>query len=148
MDEALVTALPVTPVFSKETLLNGVPAQIDCVEVGGHLLAISKGPLKVASLEDEWYEDLDNPAGVIAGLRRTREVKVDLLTFWQRVPDTQPLYPYYHEWENIAALPVSTYEHWWNKQIKSRVRNQIRKAEKDGSRCSREPPTTTSSCGA
>lgn len=132
MDEALVTALPVTPLFRKETLLNGVPAQIDCIKVGGQLFSVSKGPLRVASLEDEWYEDLDDPVGVLAGLRRTREVKVDLLTFWQRLPHTQPLYPHYYEWEDIAALPVSTYEHWWKKQINSKSRNMIRKSEKHG----------------
>ena len=36
------------------------------------------------------------------------------------------------EWEQIALLPIQSYDHWWNHQIKSRVRNQIRKSEKEG----------------
>jgi len=36
------------------------------------------------------------------------------------------------EWEEIAALPVQSYDHWWNHQIKSRIRNLIRKSEKEG----------------
>lgn len=132
MDQTIKTALPVGAVFRKETLLNGVPGHVDCVEVGGHVLAVSNGPVRIASLEDEWYADLDDPEGVVAGLRAHREVRADIFTFCQRLPDAQPRYAYLREWEDIAALPVSTYDHWWNKQIKSRVRNQIRKAEKEG----------------
>src|SRR5262245_20717674 len=29
-------------------------------------------------------------------------------------------------------MPIGSYEAWWSRQIKSRVRNQIRKAEKEG----------------
>ena len=36
------------------------------------------------------------------------------------------------ECEDIAVLPVKSYDHWCEQQIKSRVRNQIRKAEKEG----------------
>lgn len=132
MDSALNTPHHVGRVFTKETLVNGVPASINCVEVGGRLFSVGGAPVRVARLEDEWYEDLDEPAGVIEGLRGNREVRADLLTFVQRLPHTEPRFSYYFEWEDIAALPVSTYEHWWKSQIKSRVRNQIRKAEKDG----------------
>lgn len=132
MNETIVTPLPVTSDLSKETLLNGAPVQIECIQVGEQLLSVNRGLLTVARLEDEWYDDLDNPAGVIAGLTEARDLKVDLLTFWQRLPHTQPIHPYYYDWESIASLPVSTYQHWWDKQIKSRVRNQIRKAEKEG----------------
>src|SRR5262249_37200537 len=30
------------------------------------------------------------------------------------------------------ALPITSFDHWWNKQIKSRTRNLIRKTEKSG----------------
>ncbi|MEY6434008.1 hypothetical protein ABC977_16510 [Thioalkalicoccus limnaeus] len=132
MNEPVVTPLPVTSVFRKETILNGTPVQIDCIEVGGQLFSVRKGLLTVACLEDEWYEDLKNPAGVIAGLRQACELRADLLTFWQRPPYTEPVHPYYYEWESVASLPVTSYQHWWDKQIKSRVRNHIRKAEKEG----------------
>jgi hypothetical protein len=48
------------------------------------------------------------------------------------MPDVTPSYPYHREQEEIAVLPITTYDHWWKQQIKSRVRNQIRKAEKEG----------------
>ena len=36
------------------------------------------------------------------------------------------------EWDNVAALPVSTFDHWWTKQINSKTRNVVRLAEKKG----------------
>jgi hypothetical protein len=36
------------------------------------------------------------------------------------------------EWDNLAVLPVSTFEHWWNRQIRSFPRNRARQAEKKG----------------
>ena len=36
------------------------------------------------------------------------------------------------EWDNVAALAVSTFDHWWTQQIDFRVRNKVRKAEKKG----------------
>jgi hypothetical protein len=118
--------------FAKDTLIKGVPSRINCLDIAGQTYAITHGPLTVVGLEDEWFEDVAEPESVIDILRRDTEFTPDLFTFWQRWPDIVPKYPYHQEWEEIAVLPVRSYEHWWNHQIKSRVRNQIRKAAKDG----------------
>jgi hypothetical protein len=36
------------------------------------------------------------------------------------------------EWDNLAVLPVSTFEHWWNRQINNKTRNKARLSEKKG----------------
>jgi hypothetical protein len=36
------------------------------------------------------------------------------------------------EWDNLAVLPVSTYENWWTRQLDNKTRNIIRKAERNG----------------
>jgi hypothetical protein len=36
------------------------------------------------------------------------------------------------EWDNLAVLPVTTFDHWWNHQIRSYPRNRARQAEKKG----------------
>src|SRR5581483_3184532 len=36
------------------------------------------------------------------------------------------------QWDNLAVLPVSTYDHWWTKQIDNKTRNMVRKGEKQG----------------
>ena len=102
------------------------------MEIGGQCYSLSKGPLRIARLEDEWYEDLEDPTPVIETLKENREANADLLTFWQRVPDVEPRYDFHMEREDLAVLAVTSYDHWWKRQIKSRVRNLIKNSEKDG----------------
>jgi hypothetical protein len=59
-------------------------------------------------------------------------LKPDIFTFWQRLPDVQPRHSFPIEWEELAVLPIRSYDHWWKNQIKSRTRNLIRKSEKEG----------------
>jgi hypothetical protein len=118
-------------VFAKDTLVKGNPAKLDCVEIRGQTYSISKGAVRIVSLEDEWFEDMTEPAAVMETLTDSG-LKVDLFTFWQRLPELQPKYPYYQEWESVAALPIHSYDHWFNNQISSRARNQIRKARREG----------------
>jgi hypothetical protein len=131
MSASQVAAPPAGAFFTKSTLERGQPREIRCVTLEGQVFCVSGGPLTVARLEDEWYEDLANPELIIERLKQLDE-RIDLFTFWQRMPDVKPLYPYHLEWEEIAVLPVTSYEDWFTKQIKSRVRNQLRKAEKEG----------------
>ena len=119
-------------VFTKETMVKGQPAKMQCVGIGGQIYAITKGPVTVISLEDEWFEDVADPEAVIETLKGSASSKPDIFTFWQRLPDVEPKHSFHIEWEEIAVLPIKSYDHWWNHQIKSRIRNQIRKAEKEG----------------
>jgi hypothetical protein len=48
------------------------------------------------------------------------------------LPQKTPSYDYPFEWDNLAVLPISTFEHWWSKQIGNKTRNMVRKAEKAG----------------
>ena len=118
--------------FPKETLVKGQPAKIECVEILGQTFTITRGPLTIVGLEDDWYEDLQDPEAVIAMLREHAGLKPDVFTFWQRLPDLTPKYPYYQEWDEIAVLPITSYDHWLKNQLKGRTRNLIRKAEKEG----------------
>ena len=36
------------------------------------------------------------------------------------------------EWDNFAALPISTFDEWWTKQIGFKARNKAKQAEKRG----------------
>jgi hypothetical protein len=57
---------------------------------------------------------------------------VDLFTFTQRLPNTKPLFQYPMEWDNFAAIPISTFEDWWSKQLGFKARNKAKQAEKKG----------------
>ncbi len=118
---------------TKQTLVQGRPSTVRCIDLNGQTYVLNGTLPRVAALEDEWFDDIADPHHAVEAFRALpRHSRPDLLTFWQRVPDVEPRHRFHTEWEDIAALPVKSYEHWWQHQIKSRVRNQIRKAEKEG----------------
>jgi hypothetical protein len=86
---------------------------------------------RVARLDADKYYFVDNPQAVIEGLRSSG-VRADLFTFMQRASETTPKYPYPMEMDNFAALPISTFDHWWMKQIGFKARNKAKQAEKKG----------------
>jgi hypothetical protein len=87
--------------------------------------------LRIARLHGDKYRFLEEPEPVIEGLRKSG-ARVDLFTFMQRLPQTSPKYAYPMEWDNFAALPITTFDHWWTEQIDNKTRNMARKAEKKG----------------
>ena len=118
--------------FNRETLIKGQPAQIECVEIYGQTYSIGRGLLTTLKLEHEWYEDVRDPFAVIDALNHSINVKPDIFTFWQRVPETERRYQYYAEWESLAVLPIKSFDYWWNKQAKGTTRNMVRKSQKAG----------------
>ena len=99
--------------------------------INGQRIMVEGKALRIASSEQEWYEDVEDPQTLINELRKT-ESRPDILTFWQRLPDTQPKYSYSMETEPIAALPIKSYSYWWDKQIDCKTRNMVRKSQKKG----------------
>jgi hypothetical protein len=87
--------------------------------------------VRIGQLDGDTYKFLDDPGEVIAGLRKSRP-RVDIFTFMQKLPDTSPRYNYPLEWDNLAVLPVSTFEEWWTKQIGFKARNKAKQASKKG----------------
>ena len=119
-------------IFTKETLVKGQPAQLECVDIAGQTYAVKRGPVSILRLEDEWYDDVRDPEAVIDLLRNSEGFRPDIFTFWQRLPEMKPKYSHAIEWEQIAALPVQSFDHWWNMQIKGTTRNMVRKSQKAG----------------
>jgi hypothetical protein len=94
------------------------------VKIGGRFL-------RIARIEGDSYRFLDDPESVISGLRNSGK-RIDLFTFMQRLPDTTPKYKYLMQWDNIAALRVTTFDHWWTHVLGFKARNKARQAEKKG----------------
>lgn len=86
---------------------------------------------RLGRLQEEWYEDVDDPAGLIKAIQASG-CRADIFSFWQRLPDVNPKYDYYMERDSIAAIPITTFANWWEKQIDSKTRNMVRRAEKKG----------------
>ncbi len=86
---------------------------------------------RVAHIDADDYKFLDDPESAIVQLRRF-EMRIDIFTFMQKLPETTPKYEYPMEWDNMAVLPVTTFENWWTKQIGFKARNKAKQAEKKG----------------
>jgi hypothetical protein len=101
------------------------------ISVDGVDIRIDGRLLRTARLARERYEDIPDPDTIIDGLQRCGN-RVDLFTFMQRLPETKPKYDYPMEWDNLAVLPISTFEHWLKHQIRWAPRGRLRQAEKKG----------------
>jgi hypothetical protein len=87
--------------------------------------------LRIARLDADKYHFVEDPAPMLDALGRCRR-RIDIFTFLQRLPETAPQHSYPMEWDNFAALPVSTFEHWWEHQIGFKARNKAKQAQKKG----------------
>jgi len=101
------------------------------MNVCGKAIKVQGRFIRIASPELDSYESLGDPEAIINTLRTCHD-RVDVFTFMQAVPDRAPRYSYPMEWDNLAVLPVSTFQHWWEHQIRSYPRNRARQAEKRG----------------
>ncbi len=101
------------------------------MEVCGKDVRIRGKFLRIGYIDGDKYNFPEDPEAFVGALRKCGK-RIDLFTFMQRLPDTSPKYSYPMEWDNLALLRVSTFDHWWNHQIRSYPRNRARQAEKKG----------------
>jgi hypothetical protein len=101
------------------------------MEVCGKDIRVQGRLFRLARLEADKYLFLDDPEPVLDGLRNCG-TRVDVFTFLQKLPETAPKFRYPMELDNLAVLPVSTFDHWWTEQIGFKARNKAKQAEKKG----------------
>lgn len=97
----------------------------------GRELRIEGHLCRIARLDGDDFKFLNDPEPVLAEVRRTG-LRIDLFSFLQGLPETSAKYSYPVEWDNLAVLRVSTFDHWWTKQIGFKARNKAKQAEKKG----------------
>lgn len=101
------------------------------LEVCGKEVRVGKKFIRIGFLDGEGYQFLDDPIIALEAVGKFRP-KVDLFTFIQSLSDSTPKYNYAMEWDNFAAVRITTFEEWMTKQIDFKVRNKVRKAAKNG----------------
>jgi hypothetical protein len=101
------------------------------MEVCGKEIRTRGRVIRTAFLDGEGYQFLKDPKAAV-GVLRGVDTRIDLFTFIQRLSDTVPRYAYLMEWDNMAALRISTFDDWMTKQIDFKVRNKVRKSAKSG----------------
>lgn len=101
------------------------------INVCGTEICINGRILRTAHLHGDSYRFLDDPAQLVDRLRASG-ARADLFTFAQRLPETALKFNYPIEWDNLAVLPITTFETWWTKEIGFKARNKAKQAEKNG----------------
>jgi hypothetical protein len=90
--------------------------------------------LTTAEIFDEYWLEasrLPDPLAVVEYLRGVSRGP-DLFTFAQRAPHAQPQFKYFTTSDNVAAIPISSHEHWLQKQVSAASRRNVRSSEKKG----------------
>lgn len=100
-------------------------------ELCGQSFRIQAGLCRIMSLREDLLDDIEDPE-VLALLSKKKHIQADLLTFAQHLPDLKPKHNYYMEWDNIAAIPIESYDAWIKRQVHPNTRNKIFKAKRAG----------------
>src|SRR5438477_5785988 len=114
-------------IYQETIRRRGVLIPTEAIHAEDKIFIISGHLIKTASLKDEWLQDIDKPEDVIRILRSS-PARIDLLRFWQRIPQSEPKFDFYKESQDVAAISVKTYDQWWEKQITGKTRNMVRKS--------------------
>jgi hypothetical protein len=117
-----------------EIRIRGKNVNVPSAEIFQQTVMVTGGWLKTAKLHDEELVEgqiLRNPAAFLDELK-SRDLGADLFTFAQKPPDITPLYPYYFEWDNWAAIPIVSFNDWWDKRLPQESRKNVRRAAKRG----------------
>jgi hypothetical protein len=101
------------------------------MEVCGKEMQFEGRLVRIAHVDGEGYQFLDDPDAAVVALRKSG-TRADIFTFIQKLSETSPKHSFPMEWDNIAALPISTFDHWMAHQIDFKVRNKVRKSAKNG----------------
>lgn len=104
------------------------------INTNGILLSVSHGIIKIGEIHDEdWLgkKSIGDPERIVQFLKDDNK-KIDIFVFSQKLPDTDLKYPYYMEWDNVAAIPITNYEDWWTKRLPQVTRKNVRRSKKRG----------------
>lgn len=114
--------------------VKGRMREVPALRVEGVTITADGGLVKVGKIFDAfWLEAarLPDPRRVVQQLKAV-DTRPDLFTFTQRAPETTPQFDFHLDWDNIAAIPVSSHDHWLQKQVSSAGRRNVRTSEKKG----------------
>jgi len=101
------------------------------MDICGKKIQVHGTLCRIARLDADRYKYVDDPVPMLDGLRKSGK-RIDIFTFIQSPADTQPKYSYPMEWDNLAVLPLTSFDEWWNKQIGFKARNKAKQAQKKG----------------
>lgn len=121
-------------VVSAEISVKGRMVSVPAIRVNGNLITATGKILSISRIEAEHYlanATIGDRAKLVEQIKGST-LNADIFTFGQNVPEIEPKYSYYFEWDNIAVIHLKSYDDWWKNQMTSNARNWVRKSAKKG----------------
>lgn len=116
-----------------EIRVKGRPLKVPSIRVGSRTIIVKGGHLKIASiLDEEWLQKSEDSESesLIAGVMES-PLRADVFTFAQKFNEPTPKHRHFFEWDNVAAIPVSSFSQWWE-QLPQESRRNIKRAKRMG----------------
>lgn len=85
--------------------------------------------VKVCGLVNAWYESVEDPEAIISDIKSSKH-RVNIFTFFQRVPHVVPKYNYYMESYPVSVISLKNYADWWKNCIKKYTRQAVKMSQK------------------
>jgi hypothetical protein len=123
-----------TGVGHTEVHVKGKRLVVQSIQIGERAVVTTGTWLKAAAVREEELVEGDtiaDPQFLISQLKKSG-LRADFFTFAQRIPDIAPKYNYRTEWENAAAISITSYSHWWKECAAYSIRKAVNRAKKLG----------------
>ncbi|MBV8216070.1 MAG: hypothetical protein JOZ08_22865 [Verrucomicrobia bacterium] len=117
-----------------EIRIAGKTVYVPSAEIYDRTVVVTGNWLRIAAVKDEQLvqgEIIGDPKAFVARMRRSH-LRADILTFAQKIPNTEPKYRYCLQWDNWAATPTTSFSDWWEKRLPQESRKNVRRAAKRG----------------
>lgn len=121
------------PIQSAEIRVKGKTAFVPSTQIEGQTVIVTGKWLRLAAIRDQDVvegELVKNPDSFVSALKRSG-LAADVFTFFQRPPDVSPRFKFHLEWDNYAAVPVTTFDTWWE-SLPQETRKNVRRSAKRG----------------
>jgi hypothetical protein len=132
-----------TPPEVEEYTTGIVPAEVEfkgkrlflpSVKIGKRTVVKTGKLLKVATVRHEELIEGDtiaDPESFVSQLKKCG-LGADFFTFAQRLPEVTARYSYLTDWENVAAIQITGFSHWWKECAAYSIRKAVNRAKKLG----------------
>lgn len=127
--------------------IKGKPVTVPSVMAENRTIVIRGTILRVARVMDDFLDaqGVQDPDPIILALKKSK--KADLFSFLGRFAAAtgNEQLPFWHanyhvEYQDLSAIHVISFDHWWAHQIKKQTRRKIRKALEEGITVCQVPP--------
>jgi hypothetical protein len=116
-----------------EIRVRGKTTFVPSTTIDGRTVVVTGKWLKRAAIRDQDFiegELVRDPATFLRALKQSN-LGADFFTFFQRPPDVPLPYNFHTDWDNYAAVPITTFQEWWEK-LPQETRKNVRRSAKRG----------------